>query len=624
MDLVILDNVGYSPGGKEIFEKISFTITDRTRLALLGRNGTGKTTLLRLIAGEIEPTSGNIFRKGGIRIGFLHQEQGIEDGGTVFESVLKTYAPWWKLYVKLASPDIPPAEYDSLMVRFEALGGYEILKRCEILLEHLGIDSARQKAPVATFSGGERNRAAIASVLLPDPDLILLDEPTNHIDYEGLVWLAKFLQDTKKPFVVVSHDRHFLNIAVSQTAEIIDGRFYVFPGNYSAYRLARQQLIEQQRERYRRQMEFIERTEEFIRRNIAGQKTRQAQSRRKLLEKMERVEVIRDGEDLKLRMRSGVRGGDKVLEIRDLSYSYGDRVLFRDFSAIVKRGEKIGIVGKNGCGKTTFLRLLVGELPFQTGQVVFGANISYFYYSQDFVDIPADRTPMQIISDAAPYLAQEQVRAHLAAFSVRGDDAFRPIRTFSGGERSRVAMAQLVLTRANLLLLDEPTNHLDIPSRQVLERALAEYDGTVLVVSHDRFFLDAVVNKIWAFEDGRINEYVGNFSYYLEKSAGRQERNAVVGSKFRVGKSPPRRSSGGISKNMLSRLKRRLERIESEIEALETERQKLVDLMSEPFVAADFARVSKISGEIEQIDRRLGSLWEQWEQISEQLSVAGE
>ncbi|HDG68015.1 MAG TPA: ABC-F family ATP-binding cassette domain-containing protein, partial [candidate division Zixibacteria bacterium] len=227
MDLVILDNVGYSPGGKEIFEKISFTITDRTRLALLGRNGTGKTTLLRLIAGEIEPTSGNIFRKGGIRIGFLHQEQRIEDGGTVFESVLKTYAPWWELYVKLASPDISPAEYDSLMVRFEALGGYEILKRCEILLEHLGIDSARQKAPVATLSGGERNRAAIASVLLPDPELILLDEPTNHIDYEGLVWLAKFLLYTKKPFVVVSHDRHFLNIAVSQIAEIIDGRFYV-------------------------------------------------------------------------------------------------------------------------------------------------------------------------------------------------------------------------------------------------------------------------------------------------------------------------------------------------------------------------------------------------------------
>ena len=622
MDLVILDNVGYSPGGKEIFEKISFTITDRTRLALLGRNGTGKTTLLRLIAGEIEPTSGNIFRRGGIRIGFLHQEQGIEDGGTVFESVLKTYAPWWELYVKLASPDIPPAEYDSLMVRFEALGGYEILKRCEILLEHLGIDSARQKAPAATLSGGERNRAAIASVLLPDPELILLDEPTNHIDYEGLVWLAKFLQDTKKPFVVVSHDRHFLNIAVSQIAEIIDGRFYVFPGNYSAYKLARQQLIEQQKERYRRQMEFIERTEEFIRRNIAGQKTKQAQSRRKMLEKMERIEVIRDGEDLKLQMRSGVRGGDKVLEIRDLSYSYGDRVLFRDFSAIVKRGEKIGIVGKNGCGKTTFLRLLVGELPLQTGQVIFGANISYFYYSQDFVDIPADRTPMEIISDAAPYLTQEQVRAHLAAFSVRGDDAFRPIRTFSGGERSRVAMAQLVLTRANLLLLDEPTNHLDIPSRQVLERALADYDGTVLVVSHDRFFLDAVVNKIWAFEDGRINEYVGNFSYYLEKSAGRQERNVVVESKFRVEKSPPRRSSGGISKNMLSRLKRRLEQIESEIEVLETERQKLVDLMSEPFVAADFARVSKISGEIEQIDRQLSSLWEQWEQISEQLSVA--
>lgn len=621
MDLVILDNVGYSPGGKEIFEKISFTITDRTRLALLGRNGTGKTTLLRLIAGEIEPTSGKIFRKGGIRIGFLHQEQGIENGGTVFESVLKTYAPWWELYVKLASPDIPPAEYDSLMVRFEALGGYEILKRCEILLEHLGIDSARQKAPVATLSGGERNRAAIASVLLPDPDLILLDEPTNHIDYEGLVWLAKFLQDTKKPFVVVSHDRHFLNIAVSQIAEIIDGRFYVFPGNYSAYKLARQQLIEQQRERYRRQMEFIERTEEFIRRNIAGQKTKQAQSRRKMLEKMERIEVIRDGEDLKLHMRSGVRGGDKVLEIRDLSYSYGDRVLFRDFSAIVKRGEKIGIVGKNGCGKTTFLRLLVGELPLQTGRVIFGANISYFYYSQDFVDIPADRTPMELISDAAPYLTQEQVRAHLAAFSVRGDDAFRPIRTFSGGERSRVAMAQLVLTRANLLLLDEPTNHLDIPSRQVLERALAEYDGTVLVVSHDRFFLDAVVNKIWAFEGGRINEYVGNFSYYLEKSAGRRETQDIAPeSKFRVEKSPSRRSSGGISKNMLSRLKRRLEQIESEIEALETERQKLVDLMSEPFVAADFARVSKISGEIEQIDRRLSSLWEQWEQISEQLS----
>ncbi len=624
MDLVILDNVEYEVGGKQIFSGVSFTITDTTGLALLGRNGTGKTTLLRLIAGELEPTAGEIYRKRGIKIGFLHQEQAIPGGDLpVFDAVLMTYRQWWDIYIKLARTDISPTEYDSLMVKFLSLGGYEIPKKCEILLEHLGISRDKQRQPVSTLSGGERNRAAIVSVLLPDPDLLLLDEPTNHIDYDGLVWLAEFLRETRKPFVIVSHDRHFLNLAVDATAEIIGGKFYLFSGGYSDYQVQREQLINSLQEQFRRQREFIERTEDFIRRNIAGQKSRQAQSRRKMLERLEKVEVVRESDPLNLRMRSGVRGGDKVLEIRNLSYAYDGHRLFEDFSAIVGRGEKIGIVGKNGCGKTTFLKLLAGQIPIQQGEIIFGVGINFAYYSQDFVDLPDDTTPMELIARAAPYLTEEQVRAHLAAFSVQGDDVFRPLRTFSGGERSRVAMARLVLTRANLLLLDEPTNHLDIPSRQVLEKALADYDGTVLVVSHDRFFLDAVVNKIWAFENGRINEYFGNFSYYLEKSAQRAKSissRQISKSREKVRRENAKPADRGKSKNLIARLTRQLERVEREIERLETEKEKITRVMSDPVVAADFGRISRLSAELARIDSQLESLWEQWEQISAQLS----
>jgi len=627
MDLINFDKANYSIGATNILQDVSFTITDRTRLALVGRNGTGKTTLMRLISSEIQPTGGNLFRKRNLRIGMLHQEQRLSDELPLKDAVLHKNEEWWNLYKKLADPSLSPVEHDNAMTKFLSLGGYSIPSKAEEILNKLGFPVDRLSQSVNTLSGGERNRAAIAAALLQNPDLILLDEPTNHIDYEGLVWLADFLKNTKKPFILVSHDRHFLNLAVTQTADIHSGEFRLFTGNYDDYIKQREELDLAINKKFRQQRDMIKKTEEYIRKNIAGQKTKQAQARRKKLDKLEPLKGTTKARDFRINMDIDTRGGNKVIEIEELGYSIRksrendtNRVLFSDFGKIVQRGERIGVVGKNGCGKTTLFRLIAGKLPPQHGKIEIGAGITFAYYSQDFDNLPADGTPFDSIMNAAGYLIDEQIRAHLGAFSISGDNAFRPLSSFSGGERARVAMAMLVLTKANLLLLDEPTNHLDIPSRTILEDALMSYPGTALVVSHDRYFLDRVVNKIWAFEDSRIIEYTGDFSYYLMKKKQKMQVISSKSCKESVPGTNNQKSEKRISKFKLSQLDMRLKDIEREIAYLESEKERLSNLMSEPFVAGNFERFTTVSQKLQKTDDELKALWNDWESITSQLT----
>ena len=384
------------------------------------------------------------------------------------------------------------------------------------------------------------------------------------------------------------------------------------------YRKQRENLVEAEIKKYKQQKELIRRTEEFIRQNIAGQKTKQAQSRRKMLERMDKVDIsgIDSNKQFKIQMNIGRRGGNKVVEISNLGYSYDGKRLFDGFSTIVARGEKIGVVGPNGCGKTTLMKLISGHLPVQTGEIKIGAGITMAYFSQTYADIPDEGTPYSVISDFAPYLSDEQVRAHLGAFSISDDNAFRPMKSFSGGERSRVAIASLVLSNANLLILDEPTNHLDILSRQVLENALKNYSGTAIVVSHDRYFLDSFVNKIWAFEHGRIGEFIGDFSRYLEKQICEESDAGEVKGKRKIALNNRRKTNSGKSKYMMKKLEARLEQIESKIAELEDEQQKLINLISQSFVSSNYERYRKIADDLKNVEQRLKFLWDEWEEIS--------
>jgi len=615
MDLIIADKVSFSYGSNEIFSNVSLTITDSTRLALVGRNGLGKTTLLRVLAGELEPTSGEIFRKKGLKIAFLKQEERLEGEDKLLDAVLSQDARWWKLYKTLSSFDNDGENMDNLMAEFQALGGFARESRAKEILGKLGFKEEHFEKPVNLLSGGEKNRAAIAAMLVLEPDIMFFDEPTNHIDYDGLVWLAGFLRNLKKPFVLVSHDRFFLDLVADRVAELYEGKLRIFVGNYSGFEKQKRELIEKQEKQYKHQQQLIKKTEEFIRKNIAGQRTKQAQSRIKMLQRLERIKEPIYDKGFRIKLDIKRRSGDKVLEIKNLSYAYDGNKLFSGFSAVVGRGDKIGVVGRNGCGKTTLLKLISGRLPLIEGEIKLGAGVVVGYYAQDFDDLDDDSTPLEEIQKLAPQMTYEEAMSYLGAFSISGDDAKRLIKTFSGGERSRVALAKLSLVGANFLLLDEPTNHLDINSRKIIEDALKKFEGTVIVVSHDRFFLDAVAQKIWAFENGTIREYYGNFSYYLSKRLQRQ----TLRRKVNVKKTEPRETSEKQLKNKLRKLKTTIMELEKQIEELEKERERILSLMGQPFVVKDPQRIKSVSQQFELIETELKSLWSMWEQNSVEL-----
>lgn len=621
MNLIVLDKVGYSIGDVNIISDASLTITERTRLGLVGPNGSGKTTLLNLIAGEVENTSGSIFRKPNLRISYLRQEQKISGKTSVLNAVLRQNPSWWKAYSKLESEAISISERDALWSQFLLQGGYSLIARAKEILNRLGISEEKHEISAGLLSGGEKNRLAIASVLLSEPDIMLLDEPTNHLDYQGLVWLGEFLKNSRIPFVLVSHDRYFLDITIEKTADIIDGKLVIFNGNFSHYETERRKIEERQLKLYKEQQAFIRKSEEFIQRNIARLSTsKRAQSRKKMLEKIEPVKIdTLEWKSFVFNIKPKLRGGDKVLWISKVSYKFDDRELISDFTAIVGRGERISVFGSNGCGKTTLLKLLVDKLPLQEGEIRRGKDILIAYYSQDFVELPQEGTPFSIITDAMPNWSPEQVRTHLSAFSVRGDEVFRQISSFSGGEKARIALAKLVLSGANLIVLDEPTNHLDIQARKALQEFLSQYEGTIIFASHDRCFIDAIANKMWAFENKKIVQYPGNLSEYLART--REAMTQVNGlNNTRKQVVPARQvSHKKVSRVSKESIRQTIESVEEKIVNAENEKQKLVELMSQDFVASNFKRVQNITEQIKQIDILLQELWRRWEDLTKDI-----
>ncbi|MDA0748304.1 MAG: ABC-F family ATP-binding cassette domain-containing protein, partial [bacterium] len=512
MPLLHLENISKSYGAKTVLDEISWKIEPGEHLGLIGRNGCGKTTLFHLLTGRHVPDQGVIHRHPGLSVGHLTQDPNLPEHATVLQTALEAFHELMDLRQRLqtledrmseSTPgDALLEEYGRLHDRYERQGGYALEAQAKAILFGLGFGEPDLDRPVHILSGGQKNRLALAQLLAQTPDLLLLDEPTNHLDLQAIEWLESYLSGYGGAFVLISHDRYFLDSTVRSIFELERGQLHHYPGNYTFYTEEKQLRQEQQQKTYERQQTYIEETEEFIRRNIAGQKTKLAQSRRKSLEKLEKVEGSTRQRDMLLRFATSGRGGNRVLVAENISKSFNGQTLFQKLDLVVRRGDRLGIVGANGSGKSTLLKLLVNRTPSDTGTIALGAGIQIGYYDQARQDLQPEHTVLEEVWSVTPQAQLGEMRNFLGAFLFSGDDIQQKIGTLSGGEQSRVALAKLMRSQTNLLVLDEPTNHLDIPSCAVLEQALDGYDGTLLAVSHDRFFLNRLVNRLLVLDTG--------------------------------------------------------------------------------------------------------------------------
>ncbi|HWE62148.1 MAG TPA: ABC-F family ATP-binding cassette domain-containing protein [Chloroflexota bacterium] len=529
MALLTLRGVTKNYAGHDVLRGVDLQIDPRERVALVGANGAGKSTLLRLIAGREQPDEGEIQRNRRTRLGYLTQEAGFQSKHTLREAMLEAFAGLRQqqqrlreLEAQLAAAGSNPAawdpetleQYTQLMERFEHRGGYTYEQRIEQVLSGLDFAPETWDRPARELSGGQRTRAHLARLLLEEPDILLLDEPTNHLDLRTTEWLENFLLSWSNTLIVVSHDRYFLDRVTRRTVELLDGKAESYPAPYSRYVELRAARYARRHKEYVAQQEEIARQEEFIRRNRAGQRAREARGRQTKLDRLARVQDAPKQASLHLQLATTEASGQTVLSTIRLRIGFKDKQLLRLPNVQVRRGSRIALLGPNGSGKSTLLRTLVGELPPPGGAFEWGHNVRLGYYAQAHEGLNLRHTVLQEIMDARP-MSEGEARSFLARFLFAEEDVFKHIGNLSGGERSRVALARLTLQPSNFLLLDEPTNHLDIPARQVLEEVLRTYEGTIIMVSHDRYFISAVADAIWAVEDGVVRMYPGTYAEYL-------------------------------------------------------------------------------------------------------------
>ena len=535
MSLVRLDQVTKSYDPYLILDEVSLSVEHGDRIGLIGKNGTGKTTLIEIIAGVIEDFKGNTSYAKRLQIGYLSQEPNLEADCSLWQEMFKVFQERRDLEDEMLLLSERMAEdldlldkYAQLQERHDRMGGYDYEYQTNRTLGGLGFHDSDFNLKIGVLSGGQKSRAALAKLLLEDPDLLLLDEPTNHLDIKAIEWLENFLNtEYQGAVIIVSHDRYFLDRVTRKIVELRNHKLKEYPGNYTRHLEIRQtERIAQERE-HKKQQRHIAHEEDFIRRNMAGQRTREAQGRQKLLDRLERVEKPETLEKtIKLRFTPDVRGGNDILRSQGLGKRYGDKQIFEDVNLEVYRQDVVGIIGPNGVGKTTLFRMILGnELP-TSGELKVGHNLHFGYYDQELAGLNLDNTIIDEIWELRPAQKQGEIRSFLGRFLFSEDEVFKWIGDLSGGEQSRVMLAKLLLENANVLLLDEPTNHLDIPSREVLEEALAEYPATIFMISHDRYFLNKLVNKLLVFENGTAKLFIGTYAEY-EAHVREQKRIAM-------------------------------------------------------------------------------------------------
>ncbi len=613
MTLLRVSNITKTFAGVPILQDVSWQIEAGRKIGLVGVNGSGKSTLLNLLNGVMNADRGAIETARQARLGYLTQEMTAEGDRTLYDEVREAFRPLLDMQAEMTrletcmaqqqADDADMQRYGALMEEFNARQGYAIRARVEATLSGLGFRPEALQTSVRHLSGGQKNIAALARVLLQEPDLLLLDEPSNHLDVQATEWLEGVLRDYAGAIVVVSHDRYFLDRTVDEIVELEQQSLQRYPGNYSAYVVAKALRREQQTKAYEQQQAEIERHEEFIRRNMAGQNTKQAQSRQKMLARIERLERPGgDGRRMNVQFTANRRENHEVLVCRNLQKRYGNREVLRRLSFTIYRGEKVGLTGPNGAGKSTLLRLLMGQETPDGGALRAGSNIAVAYYDQELGSLQTRNTVLDEVWQMAPDWTQGEMRSHLGRFLFSGDEVSQTIGSLSGGQKSRVALAKLMLTKANLLVLDEPTNHLDIPACEMLEQALADYPGTLLIVSHDRYFLDRVIDRLLILRDGTCTSHAGNYSDY--QAAMTAPAPAPVAKVRKKAPLPPRRR--GVKRRTPGSIEREIAQVETEIAALQAE----LDTRHDP---SDWQQLADISNRQGDASERLQQLLEEWE-----------
>ncbi|HEY7036726.1 MAG TPA: ABC-F family ATP-binding cassette domain-containing protein [Thermomicrobiales bacterium] len=631
---------------EEIFKDVSFQIAEREHVALVGVNGAGKSTVLRIIADIEHANAGGIVRASGLRVTYLPQEARFFSDRTVREETRLAFAPVLAAggrmrEIEHAMGDASESdlaamldEYDRLQARFDAAGGYDVEHRTDEVLSGLGFTEEQFDEPVNQLSGGQKTRVALAKALLADPDLLLLDEPTNHLDLEMLEWLETFLRSWGGACLIVSHDRYFLDRVTTRTLELAFGRLEDYPAPYTRFLKLREERLTRRRKEYEEQQEFIARTEEFIRKYKAGQRSREAKGRQTRLDRLERVERPQEQQELNIRMGAAFRSGRMVLSSTPLQIGYVVRnddgtsatdSLVRTPELAIERGERIGMIGPNGSGKTTLLRTLTAELPVLKGRLELGTNVKIGYYAQAHEQLPSQGTPLATILHAEP-MSEESARTYLGRFLFSGDDVYKQVESLSGGERSRLALALLLLQHANFLVLDEPTNHLDVSARENLEEMLAAFDGTILFVSHDRYFIDRIATRIWAIEEGTLKSYLGNYTDYQRhlgrrpdvatKDADRSKDVAPVKQEAATDQRPQQRTPAPDGK-----VQKSLVQVEREIARLEGKLNELSDALTVAGIDSDVDAVARLGSEYERVQSELEDSYARWEELTAQFEA---
>ena len=587
MSLLSASQLALLYGELEIFSGISLEVAERARIGVVGPNGGGKTSLLRLLIGELTPNEGAVHRQAGLRIGYVPQTPSQATVGSLGDEVMTAFAELRNLEDELASSalEIQRADradqkrverrYSSLLQRYEALGGSDYRNLMERATTGVGLSSEVLQTPASAASGGERTRAALATALLTDPDLLVLDEPTNYLDFDGLTWLETFLGRFSHAFLVVSHDRYFLDRVVSQVWELDKGRLQVFRGNYTRYRALKAEQTERQRREYERQQEYIEREEAFIRRYRAGQRAREARGRATRLARLERIDAPHKEVYLRIDGTDADRSGQIVVRTQELrvGFSNGDEEvqLLSVPDLGLERGSRTVVVGENGSGKSTLVETLLGHIPSLSGQASLGHNVQVGYLRQGHYDLPESSTVLDALLEARN-LPIEDARSYLGVFLFSGDDVFALVASLSGGERTRLALARLLITEPNFLVLDEPTTHLDIPSREALERVLLSFPGTILLVSHDRQLISMLARQLWIIEEGSVHAFAGTFDEWVQS---RQEETTPLpkprrGSRARTPPRPKKQPKGEQApdpEKVIAGMESRLAEIERELES---------------------------------------------------------
>lgn len=628
----------------QVLKNVSFHIEDHEKAAIVGINGAGKTTLLRIIVGEMTPDDGQVVLAKDKTLGYLAQNSTVDTSHTIYEELLSVKADLLRLEEKIrecennmkhadgdALEDLMK-QYTSLTHAFETGGGY--LYRSELVgvLKGLGFTEDEFSKPVATLSGGQKTRVALGRLLLQNPDLIILDEPTNHLDMTSIAWLETYLLNYKGAVLIVSHDRYFLDRIAGKVIEIDQSKATTFMGNYSDYAVKKEQLrvaawnayMNQQRE-IKHQEEVIEKLKSFNR----EKSIKRAESREKMLDKIEVIEKPSEVRtDMKLTLTPRILSGNDVLTVEHLSKSFDSHKLFTDVNFEIKRGEHVAIIGDNGSGKTTLLKILNGLVPADQGTFRLGSNVEIGYYDQEHHVLHSEKTLFEEISDDYPYLNNTQIRNVLAAFLFTGEDVFKRISDLSGGERGRVSLAKLVLSNANFLILDEPTNHLDIMSKEILEDALNGYEGTILYVSHDRYFINRTAHRILDLTEGQFVSYVGNYDYYLEKHdtvmaaiEANAPRNADADSAVAAKAAESEvKLDWKAQKEEQARLRKKendLKKCEEKIAELEERISEIDTEMSDPAIGTQVAKLQELTKEQAACQEQLEKLYEQWEELAE-------